>query len=315
MRFLAVVVLGVLAVAAGIKIIGVQKNIHYKVDLLVRGEPVTVDRVVHCSPYLGGEISNPFDIYYRADRAALTKRLANGEGLIVVLPNYCFSTLPVPRDFIPLTALVDDADAPQRMELYISGVRLTSPGSTVQLVDFEAEIVGLRLGGFDYADEFAAWEVLGSLVAPVHNPVEFLALYGLASEQAIPDPGPALVRSGDVGREWLLRHPHYHVQPLMDGSFDDPPMALGRSRVVDPGYDIVPFVRGKAGTLIAAPDNRGTIVFYKRDASARGPWRPHISAEGMTFEVGDRLDYVLQLRDAQMSLSLEIGVQRLSVFH
>jgi hypothetical protein len=315
MRLLAVVVLGVLAVAAGIKIIGMQKNIHYKVDLVVGGEPVTVDRVVHCSPYLGGEISNPFDIYYRADRAALTKRLANGEGLIVVLPNYCFSKLPMPRDFIPLIALVDNADAPKRMELYISGLRLTSPDSAVQLVGFEAEIEGLRFGGFDYADEFAAWEALSSNIATVGDPVAFLALYGLASEGAIPDPGPALVRSRDVRVEWLQRHANYDVHTLMNGSFDDPPMALGRSRAVDPGFDIVPFVQDKGGTLIAVPENRGTIVFYRSDSRDRGPWRPHISAEGMTFEVGDKLDSVLQLREAQMSLSLEIGVQRLSVFH
>lgn len=280
---------------------------------MVRGESVKLDRVVHCSPFLGGEISNPLDIYYRADRAALTRRLASGEGVIVVLPNYCFFHLPVPRDFIPLIALVDDADAPQRIELYVSGVRLTSPESPVQLVRFEAETEGLRIGGGGEADEFAAWEVLNSSVASVHYPVEFLALYGLAVEGEVQGDGPALVRSNVAAAAWLNRHRNYHVQALMEGSFADPPMALGRTPGVDPGYDIVPFVRDKAGTLIAEPESRGTIVFYRIDQTAQGPWKPRVSAEGTVFEVEDLLSSTLQLPAAQMSLALKTASHRLGL--
>jgi hypothetical protein len=258
-----------------------EKNIHYRVELQVGSERVSIDRTVHCHPYFFGELNSPFDVYYRPDRSALSKRLPDGSGVIVILPNYCYYASKIPPGEIPPVAFVDDASDPHRMDIYVSRARLTSSGSAVQMRTFEATITPARgISGLD--DEFAAWEVRDNTAPMVDGAISFRGVIGygigfdpseapVVAAAAGSSPSEPLIPGRAPWGFWLDRHRGFDLVALLQGSFYDPSSVPAKIAEQDSGDSLVPFVLDMAGRFSPDVANRGVLTLY-RDIGEQEIW-------------------------------------------
>lgn len=115
--------------------------------LEVEGTPVEITRVMECEPYF----YHQFDVGYFQKRwymtnDAMTHRLPDGSGVIIVVPTICNAFArpqPVgapqwrafpdfPDDFVPLIFWTADADNPEILEGYHSFAALNRPDSRVR---------------------------------------------------------------------------------------------------------------------------------------------------------------------------------------
>jgi len=272
---------------------------------------------VHCAPHFGGDLSNPFQLYYRPDRVALSKRLAGGSGVIVIIPNNCLWSSSIPEGYIPPVAIVDDIEKPYRMDVYVSGVRLTSGDGDVRLLKYSAVITDAP-GESGLSDEFAAWRG-GSWTTPVVNPAtEFWALcgYGIGLSSGERDdvkklsgePETDTVTAGTQARRvWRSRHPRFELGTLLEGGFREPPYQLSRNPETDAGYSIVPFVFDGDGQLRPDLKNRGVVIFYRDLEDRNSNPKQLISSGSKTLEVTrfPSIPFALYLADPNIVLVLE----------
>jgi hypothetical protein len=260
-----------------------RKNIHYTVELRVGSGPVTIDRTVHCTPEFEGELHNPFQIVYRADRGMLTERLPDGSGVIVIPPNYCFRDFkPLPSQayppFIPAVAWVDNVAKPGRIDLYVSRSRLDSAESPVQVLRFSQEITRSRATS-PRKEEFALVTSHAGLdtdvtINEIMNAGTFQAIYGAALEidkeiaGVIAQQEPATHRTGIVaghaiGQAWRDRYRFFHLSSILEGHAPVWPKLLVSSyRDQDDGVSIVAFNRDHEGRVVPQLDDRGVFRFY-----------------------------------------------------
>jgi hypothetical protein len=260
-----------------------RKNIHYTVELRIRGKPVTIDRVVHCTPDFEGELTNPFQIVYRADRGMLTARLPDGSGVIVIPPNYCFWDFePLPNHtfppFIPAVAWVDNVAKPGRIDLYVSRSRLNSAESPVQVLNFSQKVTRSSAAPAR-EEEFALMASHTGLdtdfsTTETMNATGFRAIYGEALDinndiarliaQLNPAPKEIGILSGHaIGRAWRDGHRFFHIVTILEGSGPIwPQVAVGRYTDRDDGAAIVAFNRDAEGRFEPQLDDRGVFRFY-----------------------------------------------------
>jgi hypothetical protein len=260
-----------------------RKNIHYTVELKVGGQPVTIDRTVQCIPDFEGELSNPFKIVYRADRAMLTERLPDGSGVMVIPPNYCFRDFrPLPNQtfppFIPAVAWVDNVGKPGRIDLYLSRSRLNAVENPVQVQHFSQEVTKSSAEPAR-AVEFAVMTSHTGVdtdvtITETMNASMFHAVYGDALDidddiaRLIAEQNPAAREIGilsgyAIEQTWRDRHHFFHLAAILEGNGPIwPDVALGRYVDRDDGLTIVAFNRDAEGRFVPQLDDRGVIRFY-----------------------------------------------------
>lgn len=103
-------------------------------SLEVEGEPLEITRVIECRPYFRHQIPNYFQKRWYPVNEAMTHRLPDGSGVIVVIPALCNESVypqpedapswrafpALPDDFVPLIFWTPDADNPELLEGYFS---------------------------------------------------------------------------------------------------------------------------------------------------------------------------------------------------
>lgn len=103
-------------------------------SLEVEGEPLEITRVIECRPYFRHQIPNYFQKRWYPVNEAMTHRLPDGSGVIVVAPALCNDSVypqpedapswrafpALPDDFVPLIFWTPDANNPELLEGYLS---------------------------------------------------------------------------------------------------------------------------------------------------------------------------------------------------
>ncbi len=136
--------------------------------LEIEGEPVEITRVIECQPYFAHRLTDHFQKHWYADQEAMTHRLPDGSGVIIVVPKLCekfahpqpanapsWKAFPaLPADFIPLILWTANADNPIVIEGYHSFASLSPAGSRVRFLEIELRNSS-QLKARDYSEEFA----------------------------------------------------------------------------------------------------------------------------------------------------------------
>lgn len=116
-------------------------------DLEVEGEAVEITRVIECQPYFSHQFAVGYfrKRWYRTNEA-MTQRLPDGSGVIVVVPDICnkvarqqppdaptWRAFPaLPDDFVPLILWTPDADNPEVLESHHSFESVERPDARVR---------------------------------------------------------------------------------------------------------------------------------------------------------------------------------------
>lgn len=139
-------------------------------NLEVNGEPVEITRVIECKPYFAHRPEAKYEKRWYTDQEAMTQRLPDGSGVIVVGPRLCNSAAhpqpadappwrafpDLPEDYVPLILWTADADNPEVLEGYHSFDSLERPGSRIRFKEISLRnSADLEPG--DYPEEFGAW--------------------------------------------------------------------------------------------------------------------------------------------------------------
>lgn len=139
-------------------------------ELEVEGEPVKITRVVECQPYFYHYDTWYFRKQWYMTNSAMTHRLRDGSGVIVVIPEVCerlarpqpanappwSAIADLPADFVPLIAWTADADNPDALEVYHSFEALERADARVH---FKSIVLrnDSSLQPSDSPDEFGLW--------------------------------------------------------------------------------------------------------------------------------------------------------------
>lgn len=139
-------------------------------NLEVEGEPIEITRVMECQPYFAHRLDDYFRQRWYMSNEAMTHRLPDGSGLIVVIPSICgkfaspqpqdapaWGAFPdFPDDFVPLILWTVDAEHPEVLEGYHSFESLERPEARVIFKN-----IALRnessLEPTTYPEEFGFW--------------------------------------------------------------------------------------------------------------------------------------------------------------
>ena len=116
-------------------------------NLEIEGEPIEIRRTIECEPYFQHRFGAGYfkKRWYMANEA-MTHRLSDGSGVIVVIPKLCeafakpqppgapeWGAFPeLPENFIPLILWTPDAENPELLEAYYSFDSLARPNSRVR---------------------------------------------------------------------------------------------------------------------------------------------------------------------------------------
>lgn len=141
------------------------------VDLEVEGAPVEIARVMECEPYFHHRwgVGHFMKRWYMT-RDAITHRLPDGSGVIIVVPSLCdefIHSQPVsappwgafpdfPEGFVPLILWTADADNPETLECYYTFESLDRPTSRVRFKGISLRN-GADLEPNTSPDEFGIW--------------------------------------------------------------------------------------------------------------------------------------------------------------
>jgi len=139
-------------------------------NLEVEGKPIEITRVIECLPYFAHRLGNYFQKRWYTNQEAMTHRLDDGSGVIVVVPKLCeefadpqpanappWKAFPdLPDDFVPLILWTANADDPAVLEGYHSFESVERPNSRVRFKG-----IALRndanLKPRKYSEEFGVW--------------------------------------------------------------------------------------------------------------------------------------------------------------
>ncbi len=140
--------------------------------LEVQGRPIEITRVMVCEPYFLHRFGvGYFMKRWYMTRDAITHRLPDGAGVIIVVPKLCdeFQKPPpadappwgafpeLPDGFVPLICWTPDADIPETIECYYSIESLERANSRVRLTGISIKNdPNLRPG--KSPDEFGIWD-------------------------------------------------------------------------------------------------------------------------------------------------------------
>jgi hypothetical protein len=246
------------------------------VDLTVEGEPITISRVIECWPYFYHELGSPFLPSLVPAHQAITHRLQTGAGVIVVIPPaQCFSgARPLPGDYIPLIAWVDDADNPTVIEAYFSGTLVRSSEARVRFRDMRIRN-STDLERVESPDEFGWWRNLeqAGYKQDQSVPADWFAIFGRLLErpqwQTSQTLSEMLERAG--GPLVLTSEPAKAARDIAPLIFPTAEIVQGqaqgdqeriRSGLEDEFRDVVP-LRRVDGALAPSVSERGTIVYYR----------------------------------------------------
>lgn len=139
-------------------------------NLEVDGEPVKIKRVIECKPYFAHRFGNYFQKRWYTDQEAMTHRLPDGSGIIVVGPRICESAAhpqpedappwkafpDLPEDYVPLILWTADADNPEVLEGYFSFDSVERPDSRITFKGISLRNSSDLEPGV-YPEEFGVW--------------------------------------------------------------------------------------------------------------------------------------------------------------
>lgn len=151
-------------------------------QLEVEGKPVEIKRVIECLPYFAHRMGNYFQKRWYTNQEAMTHRLPDGSGVIVVVPRLCeefaypqpsnappWKAFPdLPEDFVPLILWTADADNLEVLEGYHSFESVERVGSRIRFRGIDLKN-GSDLEPQVYPEEFGVWanRKFGGLFADV----------------------------------------------------------------------------------------------------------------------------------------------------
>ncbi len=266
--------------------------------LEVEGAPVEITRVMECEPYFFHRFGEGYfqkRWYMRND--AMTHRLPDGSGVIVLVPKLCDAFAhPQPADtpqwrafpdfpdgFVPLIFWTEDADNPEVLEGYHSFAALNRPGSRVRF-----KSITLRndpnLKPSPSPNEFGVMSTAIYEGNPEgHRPkvdLNYAGYYLIAAEEEdwrrVPELDAVLSQGG--GSRFLeapleivlhkeLKVHRYDFQYAMRGAMDSrvrPTLPMSGRTAANAQLSIYP-VQKSDGSLVALTDVEGVILYYRDD--------------------------------------------------
>lgn len=306
-------------------------------DLMIDGEPVTVTRTIECAPYFYNPFDSPLQPYWHPAREAMTERLASGKGVIVVVPKgYCsqyqepqptdappWGAFPqLPGDYIPVIGLVDNADNPTELRLYVSGTKLRSPSSDVQLL-------GVRIRNSSDLEpeasprEFGLWENLtqAGYLKNKYNRETFYAFYARVISRDEWESIPVLRQGltaihtpqfleGELASVARAAFPAtLGILSVIEGSFDE--AQLTAEPEADRFIEVAPF-RRIGGVLTFSSEAQGILIYHQLSQLAEGLGWPELPLRIGGVEVTNRhlLESQFFLPDEQVLLNISWNTLR-----
>lgn len=279
------------------------------IDLEVEGSPVEITRVMVCEPYFLHRwgVGHFLKRWYMT-RDAITHRLPDGSGVIIVIPTPCddfvhpqpadappWGAVPdFPEGFVPLILWTANADDPEFLECYYTFESLDRPSSRVRFMS-----ISLRnsadLEPRTSPEEFGVWNHVQYPGTAARNArkraasrlhyldMNYIGYYVLAlnedSWRSVPELDAALSRAAESHflPNGLVNALHRRFR-LNTDRFDFAIRAIAKARIRpetskagDPVEDPrigVYPTQLVDGSLVTQTDREG-IILYRRESSAR----------------------------------------------
>ncbi|WP_193371164.1 hypothetical protein [Pelagibius marinus] len=268
----------------------------FTVNLEVAGEPVAIARVIECKPYFAHRIEQYFQKRWYMANEAMTHRLPDGSGVIVVVPKLCedfavrepadgweWRAFPdLPDDFVPMILWTGDADNPQELDAYHSFDSLERPGARVHFRSAELEN-NPNLAPTVAAEEFGSWTnaFFGGLRSANRRPSDnnyvgqYLVVVPEADWRSFPELNVAL---GEVTRSGFLEPDlqglilrHFQMQTIfvkyaLEGNLDPRRKHLTDRNQISAQTTVnrIHPLEQRGDTLVERPDQSGIIIYYER---------------------------------------------------
>ena len=140
------------------------RHLELEASLDVAGQAVNITRTIECEPDFDRSDSSWFNLtpVWSPNRFLVSERLADGTGVMIVVPRACNRNLLPPSDFIPLVFWVDSADNPQLIEAYFNRRGLTDGSYHIRLLNFKLSRIDGAGGSSRPDTDFADWANLYS---------------------------------------------------------------------------------------------------------------------------------------------------------
>lgn len=290
-------------------------------NLEVDGESVEIKRVIECKPYFAHRPESRYEKRWYTDQEAMTQRLPDGSGVIVVGPRLCNSAAhpqpadappwkafpDLPEDYVPLILWTANADNPEMLEGYFSFDSVERPGSRISFKD-----IALRnnadLEPGSYPEEFGLWvnAKFGGLRGgsrPKRSWLNYKGLYltSLTERQwskvpALKSALEAMTASGFIDRKFLFGGAQMFTgddQYAIDGVMsvrrksDDPRDRVGEVQI---DFDVLSELRGfeqsAHGYSLSGDEKKGVIAYFRRTVREKGNW---VRKDFFELEIGDQV--------------------------
>ena len=259
------------------KILGYQtKYVEHNISLNVAGRLTEISGKTECVPYNVADIGNLGQLRYVEEQQAITRRLDDGRGLIIVVPNLCYQPIGTVADnWRPILGLVDTAGNLSFLQLFIvpdsaaaraHGIQFVSLRSTVTENKPQtgpeavyAEWRTRKREGSSYDNRFRenalavfGWSITRSELARAYN------LSALPDEPQVRD----IVAKDPTGSKLTSTFPDMfdRIYRGLEGDVSSPIISSPPSEL-EIERRITPF-RFVDGTFVPSPGDRGSLFFY-----------------------------------------------------
>jgi hypothetical protein len=260
-----------------LKLLGYKtKYVEHNISLNIEGRPTEIRGTTECIPYNVADIGNLAQLRYVEERQAITRRLDDGRGLIIVVPNLCYKPIGTVADnWRPILGLVDTANDPSFLQLFIVPDSPAARMHDVQFVSLRSSVTESKpqtgpeapfaewrtrkREASSYDNRFSenalavfGWNVTRSELARVYNlsePPDEMQVRDIAAK----DPAGSSLTS--VFSDMFER-----IYRGLEGDVSSPIISSPTSEL-ETERRIIPF-RFADGTFVPSPDDRGSLLFY-----------------------------------------------------
>jgi len=118
-------------------------NISYTVNVKLDGEPYKIKRIIRCERFMSDRQSRSYS--FSPEYRSFGVKAKTGEGIIVTTPGMCGRretyekewTFEVPKDYLPLISIADNADDPAVITVYASRTAYRTEPRRLEFVGLE----------------------------------------------------------------------------------------------------------------------------------------------------------------------------------
>jgi hypothetical protein len=284
-----------------LKLLGYEpKYIEHLAVLTVDGREMRIHEVLKCVPYNVAEIGNLTQKRYVQPQKAVTARLDDGSGLVIVLPNMCYKKVGTVSDTLrPVLGWMDSAQAPSMLQLFILPNSAAQSRHHIRLLSFRSS-VSERNVPVDHSDRFGDWRVRSRDLTSYDNrfPENAVAVFGwsvsraeLAKEtgQSLPLSDAQVLaiavkdRAG-MSLDRIVPNRFDRIYRTLQGEPSSPVLS-SMTDALEQERRLIPF-RFANGEFAASPEDRGTVIYYL-EPLALGGGRT-ITAPDLAYQINQR---------------------------